>query len=131
MRPSFKVVGRRPVNSTGAYRIHKTLKELGVEVVELYCKPTGNIFPHNPETPKGTFGGNISRIVVIKEKAGLSECLVRSLTWIDLALLPMKVDVQRGKLLPWWACADYVLGKTKRLIPFPNLSFLQSFKGYF
>ena len=36
------------VNSTGGISIVPLLKELGVEVKELYCEPNGN-FPHNPE----------------------------------------------------------------------------------
>lgn len=36
------------VNSTGGISIVPLLKELGVEVKELFCEPNGN-FPHNPE----------------------------------------------------------------------------------
>ncbi len=36
------------VNSTGGISIVPLLKQLGVEVKELYCEPSGN-FPHNPE----------------------------------------------------------------------------------
>ncbi|PVX50981.1 phosphomannomutase [Balneicella halophila] len=43
----FKVVVDA-VNSVGGLAIPKLLKELGVEVVELYCEPNGE-FPHNPE----------------------------------------------------------------------------------
>ena len=39
------------VNSTGGIAVPKLLKKLGVEVVELYCNPTGE-FPHNPEPLK-------------------------------------------------------------------------------
>ncbi|MFQ3337118.1 MAG: phosphomannomutase, partial [Flavobacteriales bacterium] len=46
-RSGFKVVVDA-VNSTGGIFIPALLKELGVEVVELYCDPTGH-FPHNPE----------------------------------------------------------------------------------
>lgn len=44
---NFKVVVDA-VNSTGAISIVPLLKELGVEVKELFCEPNGN-FPHNPE----------------------------------------------------------------------------------
>ncbi|MEM8939305.1 MAG: phosphoglucosamine mutase [Bacteroidota bacterium] len=36
------------VNSTGGISVVPLLKQLGVEVKELYCEPTGN-FPHDPE----------------------------------------------------------------------------------
>src|SRR5690606_36349901 len=41
-KAGFKVVVDG-VNSTGGIAIPKLLKELGVEVVELYCEPTGPI----------------------------------------------------------------------------------------
>ena len=41
------------VNSTGGIAVPKILKQLGVEVVELYCEPNGH-FPHNPEPIKRT-----------------------------------------------------------------------------
>jgi phosphomannomutase len=43
----FKVVVDA-VNSTGGISVVPLLHQLGVEVKELYCEPTGN-FPHNPE----------------------------------------------------------------------------------
>ncbi len=39
------------VNSTGGIAIPMLLEKLGVEVVKLYCEPTGH-FPHNPEPLK-------------------------------------------------------------------------------
>lgn len=44
---NFKVV-LDAVNSTGGISIVPLLEKLNVEVVELYCEPTG-YFPHNPE----------------------------------------------------------------------------------
>jgi len=44
---NFKVVVDA-VNSTGGISIIPLLKQLGVEVKELFCEPNGN-FPHNPE----------------------------------------------------------------------------------
>ena len=61
----FKVVVDG-VNSTGGIAIPKLLEELGVEVVKLYCEPTGH-FPHNPEPLKEHLG-DISKKVV-EEKA--------------------------------------------------------------
>jgi phosphomannomutase len=53
------------VNSTGGIAIPKLLKALGIKnVVELYCKPTGD-FPHNPE-PLPENLTEISRVVVDK-----------------------------------------------------------------
>lgn len=46
-KSGFKVVVDA-VNSIGGVAIPELLKELGVEVVKLYCDPNGN-FPHNPE----------------------------------------------------------------------------------
>ncbi|QSS97121.1 phosphoglucosamine mutase [Psychroflexus sp. ALD_RP9] len=46
-KANFKVVVDA-VNSTGGISIPPLLRQLGVEVVELYCEPTGH-FPHNPE----------------------------------------------------------------------------------
>lgn len=43
----FKVVVDA-VNSTGGIYLPALLRQMGVEVVELYCEPNGH-FPHNPE----------------------------------------------------------------------------------
>jgi len=56
------------VNSSGGIFIPALLKELGVEVVELYCEPTGH-FPHNPE-PLAENLTEISKLV-IESKADL------------------------------------------------------------
>jgi len=63
----FKVVVDA-VNSSGGIFIPALLKELGVEVVELYCEPTGH-FPHNPE-PLAENLTEISKLV-IESKADL------------------------------------------------------------
>lgn len=63
----FKVVVDA-VNSTGGIFIPELLKELGVEVIELYCEPTGH-FPHNPE-PLAENLTEISKLVV-EHKANL------------------------------------------------------------
>ena len=46
-KANFKVV-IDAVNSTGGIYIPALLRQMGVEVVELYCEPNGK-FPHNPE----------------------------------------------------------------------------------
>ncbi|MEN8928693.1 MAG: phosphoglucosamine mutase [Flavobacteriales bacterium] len=63
----FKVVVDA-VNSTGGIFIPALLKQLGVEVVELYCEPTGH-FPHNPE-PLAENLTEISKLVT-EQKADL------------------------------------------------------------
>ena len=57
----FKVVVDA-VNSTGGIFIPALLKSMGVEVIELYCDPTGN-FPHNPE-PLAENLTEISKLVI-------------------------------------------------------------------
>ena len=47
MSAGFKVVVDA-VNSTGGIYLPALLRQMGVEVVELYCEPNGH-FPHNPE----------------------------------------------------------------------------------
>ena len=41
------------VNSIGGVAIPALLKELNIEVIELFCEPNGH-FPHNPEPQKNT-----------------------------------------------------------------------------
>lgn len=50
------------VNSTGGIYVPYLLEKLGVEVVELYCDPTGE-FPHNPE-PLPAHLTEISSVIV-------------------------------------------------------------------
>ncbi|MBT8183407.1 MAG: phosphoglucosamine mutase, partial [Eudoraea sp.] len=64
-KAGFKVVVDG-VNSTGGIAIPRLLETLGVEVVKLYCDPTGH-FPHNPEPLKEHLA-DICELVV-KEKA--------------------------------------------------------------
>ena len=54
------------VNSSGGIIIPNLLEQMGVEVVKLYCEPTGD-FPHNPEPLKEHLGA-ICKLVV-EEKA--------------------------------------------------------------
>ena len=105
-KAKFKVVVDG-VNSTGGIAIPKLLKELGVEVVELYCDPTGH-FPHNPEPLKEHLG-DICKLVV-KEKADFGIVVdpdVDRLAFID------NTGEMFGEEYTLVACADYVLGKTK------------------
>ncbi len=102
----FKVVVDG-VNSTGGIAIPKLLRELGVEVVELYCDPTGH-FPHNPEPLKEHLT-DICELVV-KEKADFG--LVVDPDVDRLAFISNDGEMF-GEEYTLVACADYVLGKTK------------------
>ena len=105
-KAKFKVVVDG-VNSTGGIAIPKLLEELGVEVVKLYCDPTGH-FPHNPEPLKEHLG-DICELVV-KEKADFGIVVdpdVDRLAFID------NTGEMFGEEYTLVACADYVLGKTK------------------
>lgn len=102
----FKVVVDG-VNSTGGIAIPKLLKELGVEVVELYCDPTGH-FPHNPEPLKE----HLSDIcdLVLKEKADFGIVVDPD---VDRLAFISDDGEMFGEEYTLVACADYVLGKTK------------------
>ncbi len=60
-KANFKVVVDA-VNSTGGISIPPLLRQLGVDVIELYCEPTGQ-FPHNPE-PLAQHLTDLSKAVV-------------------------------------------------------------------
>ena len=102
----FKVVVDG-VNSTGGIAIPNLLKELGVEVVKLYCEPTGH-FPHNPEPLKEHLT-DISELVV-KEKADLGIVVDPD---VDRLAFICDDGEMFGEEYTLVACADYVLGKTK------------------
>ncbi|MBU2946646.1 phosphoglucosamine mutase [Zobellia uliginosa] len=105
-KAKFKVVVDG-VNSTGGIAIPKLLEELGVEVVKLYCDPTGH-FPHNPEPLKEHLADICD--LVIKEKADFGIVVdpdVDRLAFID------NTGEMFGEEYTLVACADYVLGKTK------------------
>ena len=105
-KAKFKVVVDG-VNSTGGIAIPKLLKELGVEVVELYCDPTGH-FPHNPEPLKEHLK-DISDLVV-KEKADFGIVVDPD---VDRLAFISNDGEMFGEEYTLVACADYVLGKTK------------------
>ncbi|WP_350285718.1 phosphoglucosamine mutase [uncultured Croceitalea sp.] len=102
----FKVVVDG-VNSTGGIAIPKLLKELGVEVVELYCDPTGH-FPHNPEPLKEHLGDICD--LVIKEKADFGIVVDPD---VDRLAFISNDGEMFGEEYTLVACADYVLGETK------------------
>ncbi|MFK8266361.1 phosphoglucosamine mutase [Capnocytophaga cynodegmi] len=103
-KKKFKVVVDA-VNSTGGIAIPKLLKKLGVEVVELYCEPTGH-FPHNPEPLKEHLGDISAK--VIAEKADFGIVVDPD---VDRLALVCEDGEMFGEEYTLVACADYILGK--------------------
>ncbi|MCE2612233.1 phosphoglucosamine mutase [Flavobacteriaceae bacterium D16] len=101
----FKVV-LDAVNSTGGLAIPKLLEALGVEVVKLYCDPTGH-FPHNPEPLKEHLE-EISRLV---PESGADFGIVVDPDVDRLAFIS-EDGTMFGEEYTLVACADYVLSKT-------------------
>ena len=105
-KAKFKVVVDG-VNSTGGIAIPKLLEALGVEVVELYCDPTGH-FPHNPEPLKEHLKDICD--LVVKEKADFGVVVDPD---VDRLAFISNDGEMFGEEYTLVACADYVLGKTK------------------
>ncbi|MBW1655138.1 phosphoglucosamine mutase [Flavobacterium quisquiliarum] len=101
----FKVV-IDGVNSSGGIIIPKLLKQMGVEVVELYCEPNGH-FPHNPEPLKEHLT-DISELVV-KEKADFGIVVDPD---VDRLAFISEDGEMFGEEYTLVAVADYVLSKT-------------------
>ena len=101
----FKVVVDA-VNSTGGISIPPLLNAMGVEIVPLYCEPSGN-FPHNPEPLKENLG-DLCR-TVSTEKADFG--IVVDPDVDRLAFVDEKGQIF-GEEYTLVACADYVLSKT-------------------
>ena len=104
-KAGFKVVVDG-VNSTGGIAIPKLLRALGVEVIELYCDPTGH-FPHNPEPLKEHLG-DICKLVV-SQRADLGIVVDPD---VDRLAFISNTGEMFGEEYTLVACADYVLGKT-------------------
>jgi phosphomannomutase len=105
-KAKFKVVVDG-VNSTGGIAIPALLEQLGVEVVKLYCDPTGH-FPHNPEPLKEHLT-DICELVV-KEKADFGIVVDPD---VDRLAFISNDGEMFGEEYTLVACADYVLSKTK------------------
>ena len=105
-KAGFKVVVDA-VNSTGGIAVPRLLKKMGVEVVELYCEPTGH-FPHNPEPLKEHLTDLSERVV--KENADLGLTVDPD---VDRLAFISEDGEMFGEEYTLVACADYVLGKTK------------------
>ena len=101
----FKVVVDG-VNSTGGIAIPKLLEALDVEVVKLYCEPTGH-FPHNPEPLKEHLGDICKKVV--EEQADFGIVVDPD---VDRLAFISNDGEMFGEEYTLVACADYVLGKT-------------------
>lgn len=95
------------VNSTGGIAVPMLLKKLGVEVVELYCDPTGH-FPHNPEPLKEHLGDLASAVLEHKADLGIT---------VDPDVDRLAFMTEQGEMFgeeyTLVACADYILGHKK------------------
>ncbi len=102
----FKVVVDA-VNSVGGVVIPALLRELGCQVVELNCDPTG-YFAHNPEP----LAENLTEIseVMRKEKADLGVVVDPD---VDRLAFMMEDGVMFGEEYTLVAVADYILQHTK------------------
>ena len=101
----FKVVVDG-VNSSGGIAIPKLLDALGVEVIKLYCEPTGH-FPHNPEPLKEHLGDICE--LVIKEKADFGIVVDPD---VDRLAFISDDGEMFGEEYTLVVVADYVLSKT-------------------
>ena len=101
----FKVVVDG-VNSTGGLFIPALLKELGVEVVELYCEPNGQ-FPHNPEPLEKHLGA--IKLAVVEHQADFGIVVDPD---VDRLAFVSEDGTMFGEEYTLVACADYVLSKT-------------------
>ncbi|MEG1405391.1 MAG: phosphoglucosamine mutase, partial [Alistipes sp.] len=95
------------VNSIGGVVIPKLLRELGCEVVELNCDPTGE-FAHNPEP----IPENLTEIskVIVREKADLGVVVDPDVDRLAFVSEDGSMFVEEYTLV---AVADYVLSHTK------------------
>ena len=114
-KKNFKIVVDA-VNSTGGIAVPKLLEKLNVNVIKLYCDPTGD-FPHNPEPLKENLF-DLSELV-IKENADLGIIVDPDVD--RLAFVCENGDVF-GEEYTLVACSDYVLS----IKPGPTVSNLSS-----
>ncbi len=102
----FKVVVDA-VNSTGGIAVPALLKKLGVEVIEMYCDPTGH-FPHNPEPLKEHLGDLCQAVKSHNANFGITvDPDVDRLAFVD------ETGEMFGEEYTLVACADYILGHKK------------------
>ncbi|WP_167341916.1 phosphoglucosamine mutase [Nonlabens sp. SY33080] len=102
----FKVVVDA-VNSTGGIAVPALLKKLGVEVIEMYCEPTGH-FPHNPEPLKEHLTELCAAVVEHNADFGITvDPDVDRLAFVD------EKGEMFGEEYTLVACADYILSEKK------------------
>ena len=101
----FKVVVDG-VNSSGGIYIPALLEAMGVEVVKLFCEPTGH-FPHNPEPLEEHL--TAIKAAVIDHKADLGIVVDPD---VDRLAFISEDGSMFGEEYTLVACADYVLSKT-------------------
>jgi phosphomannomutase len=93
------------VNSTGGIAVPALCKELNVQVVELYCEPTGH-FPHNPEPLKKHLGDLCKAVIDHKADLGIT---------VDPDVDRLAFITEKGEMFgeeyTLVACADYILSK--------------------
>ena len=104
------------VNSTGGIAVPKLLHRLGVDVVSLYCEPTGN-FPHNPEPLEEHLVDLKSEVVARKAHGGIVvDPDVDRLAFVD------EKGNMFGEEYTLVACADYILSMNPGATTVSNLS---------
>lgn len=94
------------VNSVGGVVIPELLELLGVEVIPLYCEPTGN-FAHNPEPLKE----NLTEISKVVAESGAAMGIVVDPD-VDRLAFVCEDGEMFGEEYTLVACADYVLKHT-------------------
>ncbi len=94
------------VNSVGGVVIPELLRQMGVEVVELYCTPDGK-FPHNPEPLPDHL--KELRATVVKTGADLGVSVDPD---VDRLALVCENGEMFGEEYTLVAVADYILSKT-------------------
>ena len=111
----FKVV-IDAVNSVGGIVMPKLLRELGCEVVELNCEPTGE-FAHNPEP----LPQNLTEIskVIVREKADLGVVVDPDVDRLAFVSEDGSMFVEEYTLV---AVADYILTENPGGVTVSNLS---------
>ena len=111
----FKVV-IDAVNSVGGIVMPKLLRELGCEVIELNCDPTGE-FAHNPE-PLPQHLTEISEVIV-REKADLGVVVDPDVDRLAFVSEDGSMFVEEYTLV---AVADYILSQNPGGVTVSNLS---------
>ena len=111
----FKVVVDA-VNSVGGIVMPKLLRELGCEVIELNCDPTGE-FAHNPE-PLPQHLTEISEVIV-REKADLGIVVDPDVDRLAFVSEDGSMFVEEYTLV---AVADYILSQNPGGVTVSNLS---------